>query len=284
MNAAHQPARAGSGFLKGAKAVIGMIHVAALPGTPRYAGAFREIISKAKHEATIYREAGVDMLAVENMHDAPYLRAEVGPEITAAMAVLGHEVKNAAGLRCGLQILAGANQAALGAALAADLDFVRVEGFVFAHVADEGLFQSDAGRLMRYRKKIGAEHIPVLTDIKKKHGSHALTADISIEETARAAEFFTSDGVIVTGGATGQPANPAEVARVSEAVRIPVLVGSGVTHENVTEFLPHADALIVGSHFKKNGYWMNAVDPTRVRVFMDIVRQWREQAGSVLGE
>ena len=39
----------------------------------------------------------------------------------------------------------------------------------------------------------------VLADIKKKHSSHAITADLDIAETAAAAELFRADGVIVTG-------------------------------------------------------------------------------------
>lgn len=38
--------------------------------------------------------------------------------------------------------------------------------------------------------------------------SHAVTADVSLAETARAAELFMSDGIIVTGTATGEPAEP----------------------------------------------------------------------------
>lgn len=49
------------------------------------------------------------------------------------------------------------------------LDFIRAEGFVFSHVADEGLMNACAGELLRYRKHIGAEHIQIFTDIKKKH-------------------------------------------------------------------------------------------------------------------
>lgn len=49
------------------------------------------------------------------------------------------------------------------------LDFIRAEGFVFAHVADEGLLNAGAGDLLRYRKQIGAEHVQIFTDIKKKH-------------------------------------------------------------------------------------------------------------------
>ena len=49
------------------------------------------------------------------------------------------------------------------------LDFIRAESFVFSHIGDEGLFNSCAGELLRYRRYIGAEHIKIFTDIKKKH-------------------------------------------------------------------------------------------------------------------
>lgn len=49
------------------------------------------------------------------------------------------------------------------------LDFIRAEGFVFSHVADEGIINACAGDLLRYRKQIGAENIQIFADIKKKH-------------------------------------------------------------------------------------------------------------------
>ncbi len=262
-------------IFKNSKAIIGMIHVDALPGTPNFGGTLNAIVARAVHEAQIYRDAGIDMLAIENMHDVPYLNRTVGPEIVAAMTIVGYEVKRATGLRCGIQILAGANFAALAAAQSAGLDFIRAEGFVFAHTADEGIINADAGELLRYRRQIGAKDILILTDIKKKHSAHALTADVSLAETARAAEFFLSDGVIVTGAATGLPADAAEVTQVQAAVNIPVLVGSGVTLENVAQFLPVADALIVGSHFKTGGHWAHPVDGERVRAFMERVQSLR---------
>lgn len=261
-------------FLQNQKTIIGMIHVDALPGTPRYNGSMSKIIAKARTEAQIYKEAGIDMLAIENMHDIPFNR-KVGPEIVAAMAVIGYEVKNVSGLRCGIQILAAANKEALGAAQAAGLDFVRVEGFVFAHVADEGFIDGCAAEIMRYRRQIGADDILVLADIKKKHSSHAITADVDIVETAHAAEFFLSDGVIVTGVATGVEANLEELQAVKNGVNIPVLVGSGVTTENVDKYLNIADALIVGSHFKHNGHWTQSVDSNQVKHFMNRVNKLR---------
>jgi membrane complex biogenesis BtpA family protein len=200
---------------------------------------------------------------IENMHDRPYLRREVGPEIVAAMTAVGNAVRaEVPGLALGIQVLAGANPASLAVAHACGARFVRVEGFVFAHVADEGIMQSDAGGLLRYRKAIGAEGVAVFADVKKKHSAHALTADVDLVETAHAAEFFLADGVIVTGASTGRPADPAEVRAVAGAVAIPTLVGSGITAENVGEFA-RADAFIVGSSLKHDALWSNAVDPHR---------------------
>jgi membrane complex biogenesis BtpA family protein len=263
-----------SNFLSGQKTIIGMIHVDALPGTPRFGGSMSDIVATARREALLYKESGIDVLMIENMHDIPFDR-NVGPEIVAAMTVVGYEVKQATGLRCGLQILAAANTEALGAAQAAGLDFIRAEGFVFGHIADEGYIDGCAADLLRYRRKIGADDILVLTDIKKKHSSHALTADVDIVETAHAAEFFLSDGVIVTGVATGTEASIEELQQVKQAVKIPVLVGSGVTIENVERYLAIADALIIGSTFKKAGLWANEVDTERVKPFMQKVTRIR---------
>jgi len=252
-----------------------MIHVDPLPGTPKYTPPFSSIVVKAIREALLYKKAGIDVIGLENMHDVPYLKQQAGPEIVAAMAVVAYEVKNTTGLPCGIQILAGANREALSVALAAGLDFIRAEGFIFAHIADEGIMDGCAGELLRYRRQIGADKISIFTDIKKKHSSHSITEDIDIAETAYTAAFFLSDGVIVTGGKTGDSADLEEVKKVKKAVNIPVLVGSGVTLENVDSYLEIADALIVGSYFKQGGYWSYGVDFERVKIFMDKVNEIR---------
>jgi membrane complex biogenesis BtpA family protein len=244
------------------RALIGMIHVGALPGTPACADPLERLVEVAVVEARAYREAGYDALMIENMHDRPYLNASVGPEIVAAMTVVGREVRSAVRLPLGVQILAGANLAALAVAHAVGAAFVRVEGFVFAHVADEGLIESSAGALTRYRRAIGATGVRIFADVKKKHAAHALTADVSLAETAVAAEFFLADGVIVTGPTTGRAADPAEVESVAHAVGVPVLVGSGVTAENLAAFTD-ADAFIVGSSVKRDGHWASPLDPDR---------------------
>jgi membrane complex biogenesis BtpA family protein len=244
------------------RALIGMIHLGALPGTPRASLPVDAIALAAVAEARIYAETGFHGLLIENMHDRPYQKGAVGPEIVAAMTAAGRAVRAAVPLPLGVQVLAGANREALAVAHSCGAAFVRVEGFVFAHVADEGLIESGAAELLRYRRHLGAEHIRVFADIKKKHSAHALTADVSLAETARAAAFFLADGVIVTGAATGEAADPAEVAAALGAVSLPVLVGSGVTAHNLGSY-PKAHALIVGSAVKHNGRWEEPVDPAR---------------------
>ena len=255
-------------------AVIGMIHVPALPGTPRHDLSLADIVARAVAEAEVYADAGVDAIMLENMHDVPYLRGTVGPEITAAMTAVAIPVAGAVSVPVGVQVLAGANREALAVALAADLQFVRVEGFVFGHVADEGWLDGCAGPLLRYRRQIGAGRIQILADIKKKHSAHAVTADVSLVETAAAAVFAGADGLIVTGSATGQAADPGELDEVCAAVDVPVVVGSGVTAENLDRYLA-ADALVVGSHFKDNGHWTGSVNPGRITSFLDKLRRLR---------
>ena len=255
-----------------AKPVIGMIHVGALPGTPANRLPLARIVENAALEARIYRAAGLDGVAVENMHDVPYLRGSAGPEIVACMTVVAQAVKAEFRGVTGIQILAAANREALAVAQAAGLAWVRVEGFAFAHVADEGLIESCAGELLRYRRQIGAEKIEIWADIKKKHAAHALTSDVSLGETAAAAEFMRADALIVTGTATGKAPPRADVVEAQAHSRLPVLIGSGVDEKNVAQFLPVADGFIIGSQFKRHGRWDLPVDAARVRAFMKSVR------------
>jgi membrane complex biogenesis BtpA family protein len=246
------------------KPIIGVIHVGALPGTPASAKSVRDLITDAAREAALYREGGVDAVVIENMHDVPYLRGSVGPEIVAAMTLIGQAVKIESSLPTGIQILAGANIEAMAAAHTAGLDFIRAEGYVFAHVADEGWIESSAAKLLRYRKQIGADSVEVWTDVKKKHSAHAVTADVSLGEMAEAVEFMRGSAVIVTGSITGEAPKIEDVREAKSHCKLPVVLGSGVTADNIGSFYSSADGFIIGSYFKTDGHWANEIDPRRI--------------------
>ncbi|CAI2351161.1 unnamed protein product [Caenorhabditis sp. 36 PRJEB53466] len=252
--------------------VFGMIHVPALPGTPSNTLPISAILKKVRKEADTYFKNGVDGVIVENMHDVPYVKPPAGPEVVSAMALASDQLVKSRdthhpGALTGIQILAAANREALAVAHTTGLDFVRAEGFVYSHVSDEGWIDGCAGGLLRYRSALRADNVAVLTDIKKKHSAHAVTADVSIQEMAKDAKFNCADGVIVTGSATGSAASPDELNQVLSVQEFPVLIGSGVSAKNARNYVK-AHGFIVGSEFKVGGDWKNDLDSGRIAKFM----------------
>lgn len=256
------------------KLIIGMVHVGALPGTPHASKDVGALASDAVREARILRDAGFDAIMIENMHDAPYVHGVQGPEIVAAMTRVGVAVREAVpDVSLGVQVLSGGAKEAIAIAHAIGARFVRVENFVFAHVADEGLLErAEAGPLLRYRRAIGAQGIEIYADIKKKHASHAITADVSLADAVEAAMFFGADGVIITGIATGKPTSIVDLEAAKKASIKKVLVGSGATAASAASLLAHADGVIVGSSIKAGGVWTSPVDPVRAKDFIRAAR------------
>src|SRR5690606_24279359 len=191
------------------KPVIAMIHTGPSPGVPGSRGV-ECAVERAVAEARLYAELGVDGLLVENMHDFPTVHERaMGPEVVAFMTRIACTVKRHVGrLPVGVQVLFQANRTALAVAHAAGCDFVRAEGWTHAHVSDKGIAEANAGEVLRYRKAIGADRIPVYADVRKKHAAHAWTADLTIAELAAAAEMHRADGLVVTGSATGHAPDP----------------------------------------------------------------------------
>lgn len=253
--------------------VIAMLHTGPSPGVPGFVSVKSEV-ERALIEAEVYAEQGVDGLLVENMHDFPCVHErEQGPEVAAFMTRVACAVKEAfPELPLGVQVLFQANRTALAVAQAAGADFIRAEGWTHAHVSDKGIADADAGRTLRYRHAIGAEHIPVLADVKKKHAAHAWTSDLSISDIAEVMMLHQADGLVVTGGSTGHAPDPDDLRAVREATPLPIFVGSGMTGSNIKRYLEYADAFIIGSMFKEGGRWDAPVCTTRVREVMKVVR------------
>jgi predicted TIM-barrel enzyme len=135
-------------------------------------------------------------------------------------------------------------------------------------VANEGFIEGPAALATRYRARLRAQDIKILTDVHVKHGAHAITADRSLAELARDVEFFDADAAIVTGQRTGDSATMDELNAIAKGTSLPVVIGSGVNPSNVGELFTVADAVIVASFLKRDGVWWNTVDPERVAVFM----------------
>ncbi|MCA1614819.1 MAG: hypothetical protein LC795_13975 [Acidobacteria bacterium] len=98
------------------------------------------------------------------------------------------------------------------------------------------------------------------------------------KERAAVVAMIHVGAVVVTGSATGEPPRASDVSEAKTRCRLPVVVGSGVTPENVSEFYAAADALVVGSFFKRDGLWSNPVERARVERLTDAVRNLRARA------
>ncbi len=81
------------------------------------------------------------------------------------------------------------------------------------------------------------------------------------------------DVVTTSGPGTGQAAPPAKVRTMKQAIGdAPLALASGVTPENVTDYLPWADAFLVSTGIS---YDFEELDPARVADLVRVVRAWR---------
>lgn len=257
------------------KAAIGVVHCPPLPGSPDYdGGPVDRILERALDDAAAYAKGGLDGLIIENHGDIPFAKpGDIGPETAAMMAVIADQARRATGLPIGINVLANAAIPALAVAKAAQSGFIRVNQWANAYVANEGLIEGESGRALRYRSWLHARDVMVFADVHVKHGAHAIVADRSIAELTRDAEFFNADVLIATGQRTGDAAALDEVRAIKEATRLPVVIGSGVTVDNVGDLMTVADGVIIASSLKRGGVWWNPVDPKRVAAFVKAFRR-----------
>ncbi len=259
------------------KPIMGMIHLAPLPGAPRYDGQpVEDIYAAGVADALTMAEAGIDGIIVENAFDLPFARPEaIGPETVAALTAACVRVRDAVDLPIGITCVANGVIPALAIAKAVGARWVRANQWANAYVANEGILNGPAGSALRYRSSIGARQVAILADVHVKFGAHAITADRTIEEQARDAEFFDADVLIASGQRTGSPTEPGEVHAIQAGTSLPVIVGSGLDVSNAAELLSVADGAIVGSSLKAGGSWWNPVDPIVTKELMEVVRSVR---------
>jgi membrane complex biogenesis BtpA family protein len=248
-------------------ALVGMIHLWPLPGAPRYDAArgVEPIYERALSEGHMLESAGFDGVIVENGGDAPFLGPnDVSEETTTTMAVAVSCIVRELHIPVGVNCLGNAAGASIAIAQAAGGRFVRANQWVNAYVANEGFVEGRAGRVTRYRRAIGADGISVWADVAVKLGSHAITADRSIAEQARDAEFFDADALIVTGSRLADPPMLKDILEVRKGCDLAVVIGSGAGGDNLEDLFAEADAAIVGSSLKHDGVWWNDLSPVAI--------------------
>ncbi|PSQ19550.1 phosphorybosylanthranilate isomerase [Halobacteriales archaeon QS_8_69_26] len=256
--------------------LVGMVHLPPLPGSPGYPGSAgdRESIREcARADARALADGGVDAVLVENYGDAPFYPESVPAHVVADVTAAVRAVERAVECPVGVNVLRNDAEAALSAAAAGGGEFIRVNVHTGAAVTDQGVIEGKAHETLRLADRIDAGDLALFADVDVKHA--APLGDRPFRERTRdLVERGGVDGVVVTGEATGEPTPVDAVRRTREAVAdagaegTPVLVGSGVTPDNVREILAAADGAIVGTSLKESGVTEHPVDSDRVRALV----------------
>jgi len=245
-----------------AKALIGVVHLLPLPGSPGGGGDITAVTKRAVADSAALRDAGFDGIILENYGDAPYARGFAGRGAVAGLAAAGNAVVAEVPVPLGVNVLRNDAVSAVSVAAAIGARFIRVNVHVGAAVTDQGIVQGDAMETMRAIRD-QAPGLDVFADVFVKHA--APLGGISLERAARDTfERGLASALIVTGEATGSPACLDEVSRVKAAVpETPVLVGSGVTPATALAVLDVADGIIAGSSIMAGGKAGGPIDPGR---------------------
>jgi membrane complex biogenesis BtpA family protein len=233
---------------------------------------FQDIRSFVLADAAALAEGGVDGLMIENFGDVPFYGSRVPAHTIAFLSTIAFEVKTRFPLPLGINVLRNDGIAAIAIATAVRAEFVRVNVYTGARLADQGILEGEANEITRYRRALGST-AQIWADVAVKHS--APLGDRSLgDEVEDTVERGLADAVIVSGTSTGKPTAMEDVRTVKRHARnTAVYVGSGVDDASVETLLEVADGAIVGTAFKRNGDVSAPVDAARVRGIMAIVRR-----------
>ncbi len=250
------------------KPLIGVVHLEPLPGAPLHKLKMDEIIETALDDAKALCNGGVDGIIIENYGDAPYYPRRVPPFTVAAMAIIVRHVVKAVDIPVGVNVLRNDWRSSLSIAHVTEASFIRVNILSGSYITDQGYIEGEAHLLQRLKRYLNSR-VKVFADIDVKHAGRIVQRPLE-DEARDLSERSLADAIIVTGEATGKPPRIEKVKIVKEAVGDkPVIVGSGLTPENIASYLRICDGFIVGTYFKRG----RRVNIEKVKALVSMVKQ-----------
>ena len=187
------------------KPVIAMVHMPALPGDPgfNHAQGMKQVAAHVRHDLLALQEGGVDAVMFSNEASLPYL-TRVEPITVAAMARVIGELLKSIKIPYGVNVLWDPS-ASLDLAAAVGASFVR-EIFTGVYASDFGLWNTDAGAVVRHQHAIGAQHVRLLFNIVPE--SAAYLAPRAVTEIARSTVFNARPDALCVSGLTAGVETP----------------------------------------------------------------------------
>ncbi len=262
------------------KPIIAMLHLDALPGDPRFhrGTSIQEIAAHAGADLEALQNGGVDGVLFSNEFSLPYQRT-MDMVTPAAMAYVIGALRSELRVPFGVDAISDGG-ATLELAAAVGADFVRGT-FSGVYVGDGGLYNNDFAALMRRKAALPLDSLKMLYFINPESDRNL---DLRPLQEIAASTIFKvhPDGLCISANAAGQDVDEELIAAVkSRNPEVAVLCNTGCRPDTIIRKLCVADAAVVGTYFKQGGKLENErlenvrVDAARVRMFMDVVREFR---------
>jgi membrane complex biogenesis BtpA family protein len=252
--------------------LVGVVHLPALPGSPRALASLAAIARGAAEDARVLAAAGYDAVIVENFGDAPFFAARVPPVTVAAMTACALAVREAVPeLALGVNVLRNDGEAALSVAACVGASFVRINVLTGARVTDQGIVQGEAASIARLRVALCAD-VAVWADVDVKHSAPLGASRPLVQEVEDLTKRALADVVLVTGQGTGKGVDLEKLEAVADASDKPVLVASGATLEMLSPLAGICDGVVVGSALREGGRAGGRIAPDLAKAFADAFR------------
>lgn len=250
------------------KKIIGMVHLKALPGTPKNTLNIEDIIKYALDDMESLGKGGIEYAIIENFFDTPYLNKADKSTIISMAYIIGR-IKGKSRIHLGVNIQATDDTTEIELATVCGLEFIRSESFVELRLNSSGIIKPMAPKLMRKKKAMNSK-VKILADINVKHSFPFV--EKPVEASIMDAKEAGANGIILTGLVTGSSPSVSDAKKIKKICgEMPLFIGSGVDCNNIKDLLTYADGVIVGSSIKKDSIINNPVDPKRVKDLLESI-------------
>lgn len=254
-------------------ALIGVIHLPPLPGSPRFENDFTAILEQTKRDAQALERAGFDLAMIENFGDAPFFKTTVPAITVSAMTACAMAVRSVTPqLPLGINVLRNDVGSALAIARVVSASCVRVNVHTGARVTDQGIVEGSAAETLRLRRSLGATDVDIWADVDVKHAAAIAPRPIG-EEAKEVHERALADALLITGVATGARVDTAKIEAVRAAgLKCPIYVASGAVEADLPMLSSLVTGVIVGSALREGGVAGRPIEPMRASRFAEAFR------------
>lgn len=196
------------------------------------------------------------------------------------LEVLKEVVSHSKKVVVGVEILWHYPEETLQLAKDSGAKFVRVDFFSDKVVADGKSVPINPEALLKYKKKIKADNVYLLTDIQVKY-SEMVDKKITVKQSAETAIKKGSQGIIITSEKSGTPPSVERVSLARQGLSngVPLVIGSGFNKDVAKDLIPLVDAVIVGTSISvKTG---GPLIPEKVKELVSTVAKVKSAAAQV---